>query len=63
MRTGHLSVTQGKRVIVWLRDGSRLVDHFVAKRTNYVELRAHGRVNCALIRTISIYKGNTSMWS
>ena len=54
---GHTSVRQGKRVIVLLRSGEKLIDVFMGKKSSYIELRDAGKIDRNLIRTIGIYKG------
>jgi len=39
---GHTAARRGKRVLVILRDGTRLVDRFEERNDRQVRLREHG---------------------
>lgn len=57
MRTGHLSVQQGKRVKVHLRDGSNFVAKFKERSDRVIEFYDHAPINTIKVRTLSISKG------
>ncbi len=57
MKTGHLSVRQGKRVVIHKRDGSKVVAKFKERGNNWVEFYELGRIPTVEIRTLSIAKG------
>lgn len=52
----HLSVRQGKRVKVLLRDGSEFIDKFIESKSKYVIFQ-NRQVNNNKIRSMIIYKG------
>ena len=62
MRTGHLSVQPGKRVMVHMRDGTKVVGKFVERKSNKVtiiqDIGWPITLSTDKIRTISIYKEN-----
>ena len=57
MKTGHLSVRQGKRVVIHFRDATKKVAKFKERGSNYVEFYELGRIPTVEIRTLSIAKG------
>ena len=54
---GHLHVSRGKRVIVHLRDGSKIEARFKEHRDRMLLFVDHPPVATKLVRTISIAKG------
>lgn len=58
--TGHLSVQQGKRVMVHMRNGQKFIGKFKERKATYVTLQLDAQSDMAIpthdIRTISIYK-------
>lgn len=67
--TGHLSVQPGKKVIVHMRSGDKLIGKFIERKSSKVVIDAKiGIGDVAIpftiptdhIRTISIYKGETN---
>lgn len=63
--TGHMSAPKGTKVIVHMRDGSKIVGKYFEKQSRYVaiEIDEHNSqlIPTAKIRTISIYKPNTKI--
>jgi hypothetical protein len=57
MALGHTGVQRGKRVLVILKSGERLIDHFKYRNDLAVFLREAGRVEKERMRSLSIYKG------
>ena len=56
-RAPHTRVHKGKKVLVLLRDGTRLVDKFQAYTSTTIVLSAHGAVAKADLRSMSIVRG------
>ena len=56
-RAPHTRVHKGKKVLVLLRDGTRLVDRFHAYTSTTIVLSAHGVVAKADLRSMSIVRG------
>lgn len=56
MRTGHLSVQQGKRVLVLMRDGNHILAKFKQRKGRFIEFFDHESIRSNLIRTLSLYK-------
>lgn len=54
--TGHLSVRQGKRVLVLARDGRHFIAKFKARKARTVEFYDHDPVATVDVRTLSLYK-------
>ena len=56
-RAPHTRVHKGKKVLVLLRDGTRLVDTFQAYTSTTIVLDAYGAVAKADLRSMSIMRG------
>lgn len=56
MPLGHTAAHRGKRVLVILRDGTRLVDRFEERNDRQVRLRKHGWIDKEDLRSLSIYR-------
>jgi hypothetical protein len=56
-RAPHTRVHKGKKVLVLLRDGTRLVDKFQAYTSTTIVLDAYGAVAKADLRSMSIVRG------
>ena len=56
-RAPHTRVHKGKKVLVLLRDGTRLVDKFQAHTSTTIVLDAYGAVAKADLRSMSIVRG------
>ena len=56
-RAPHTRVHKGKKVLVLLRDGTRLVDRFHAYTSTTIVLSAHGAVAKADLRSMSLVRG------
>jgi len=56
-RTPHTRVHKGKKVLVLLRDGTRLVDRFQASTATAIVLAEHGAVAKVALRSMSIVRG------
>jgi hypothetical protein len=56
-RAPHTRVHKGKKVLVLLRDGTRLVDQFHAYTSTTIVLYAYGAVAKADLRSMSIVRG------
>lgn len=60
MRTsGHMSVQQGKRVVVWMRDGTKFIAQFKEHKSRYIIFFDHRSVRKEAVSTLSLHKGNT----
>jgi len=58
--TGHLSVKQGKRVLVHMRSGAKIVARFKQRRARSVEFYDHDPILSNAISTLSIYRATNS---
>ena len=56
MRTGHTSAPRGSKVIVHMRDGSKLIGKFLKTVDNKIYVENHEPFMSAKIRTMSIYR-------
>jgi hypothetical protein len=56
-RAPHTRVHKGKKVLVLLRDGTRLVDKFQTYTSTTIVLYEHGAVAKADLRSMSIVRG------
>lgn len=57
MRIGHTTVRRNKRVMVFMRDGSKIIDRFLSSDDDAVYLKEHGRILKRKLRSVAIYKG------
>lgn len=57
MRLGHTAVHKGKRVLVILRDDTRIEDYFLERKPPYIWLKNYGRLHIGDIRSFKIFKG------
>lgn len=55
-RAGHLSVQQGRRVLVIMRSGDHIKAKFKERKGRYIHFYDHDSITTAEIRTISLYK-------
>lgn len=54
--TGHLSVQQGKQVLIHLKSGEKLTKRFKERKSNFVLFEDGTKIKTGLISTLSIYK-------
>jgi hypothetical protein len=59
--TIHTSTYKGKRVYVVLKTGEKFVDKFVDKKSGYVVLAEKGKIRKASIKTMTIFRNQTSV--
>lgn len=55
MPLGHTGTYRGKKVLVILKTGERIVDHFYERTKTHVILRERGKIHKEKIRVFSIY--------
>ncbi len=55
-KQGHFSIQQGKKVILYFKDGYKKIVKFKEKKGNYIITFDKERIPIKLLRTISIYK-------
>ena len=53
----HTSFRQGKRILIILKDGGRIVDKCMGNKSGCLIMQREGRVSLSKIRSASIYKG------
>jgi hypothetical protein len=53
---GHSGVYRGKRVLVTLRSGEKIVDKFLDQGSSHIELFEYGRISKREIVNLTIYK-------
>lgn len=56
MGLGHTGCHTGKRVLVTLRDGTKIIDKFVDRTKSFIILEREGRIHKKRLRNFSIYK-------
>lgn len=56
-RAVHSSVRKGKRVVVLLRDGTRILDRFVERTDRWIVLEKHGRIAKEDLRSLILDRG------
>ena len=52
----HTEFRKGQRVIVIFKDGRKLVDKYLQKRSGFVVLKESGSVKLSEVRQISIFR-------
>lgn len=52
----HRAVYHGHKVLIKMRDGRKIVDHFEDARSKYVVLRQCGRINYKDMKTLTLWK-------
>lgn len=57
MLIGHTSVHKNKKVMVRFRDGRKVLDRFLDKKSGFIFFKKLGKVRVNEIRTLSFYKG------
>jgi hypothetical protein len=56
MKCAHTRFSKGKRLLVTLRDGTRIIDDFVEARSKFIVLRKTGRVMREDLKNVQIPK-------
>lgn len=59
--TPHTSCRKGKRVVVTLQDGTRIIDKFVERKGKGIVLEEKGFVRGREIRAFTIYRGQSKL--
>lgn len=54
--TLHTSTFKGKRILIVMKDGSKIVDKFKDKKTHYILTECHGKIPIKLIKAMTICK-------
>lgn len=54
---GHTTARRGKRIVLILHDGTRLVDKLVERRARHYVFERAGKVDASAIRSFSIARG------
>lgn len=58
-KQGHLTVRSGKRVMVHLNNGDKIIAKFKEKHSRFITFFDYEDILISEIRTISIHKGKT----
>lgn len=58
MKCPHTAVRTGKRVLVILRDGAKIIDRFVETSKQGVHLKERGIINLRDVKSMSIWRNN-----
>ena len=56
MRTPHLSVRQGKRIMIKLKQGGTIIAKFQERKGKYIFLTDGRKIRAVLIKSLKIYK-------
>ncbi len=54
--TLHTSTNKGKRILIILKDGRKIVDKFKDKKSGYIITEEHGKISTSLVKSMTIYK-------
>ena len=52
----HSTVSRGKRILVILHDGTRMVDKFLDRGNGWILLHEHGKIKLEDIRCVTIWR-------
>ena len=52
----HSAVSRGKRVLIVLHDGTRIVDKFLDKGNGWILLTEHGKIKLEDVRCMTIWR-------
>ncbi|NBV42554.1 hypothetical protein EBR96_07285 [bacterium] len=58
--TLHTSTYKGKRILIILKDGQKLIGKFKDKKSGYVITEEHGRIATGQIKAMTICKGGAA---
>ena len=59
--SAHTAFRKGQRVILTLKDGTRILDHYDEPEGRFVRLRRHGRIKRCRIRAMTVYRGQQGL--
>ncbi|MDB4575398.1 hypothetical protein N9112_00380 [bacterium] len=59
----HRTFYRGKKILVRLKDGKKLVDHYVGKTAKHIILKKNGKILTKQIASTTIYREGDSKWS
>ena len=54
--TLHTSTYKGKRILIILNDGTKLIGKFKDKKSGAVYTEEHGRIPTSMMKAMTIYK-------
>ncbi len=54
--TLHTSTYKGKRILIILKDGTKLIGKFKDKKSGYVITEEHGKISTSTIKAMTICK-------
>ena len=55
--TLHTSTYKGKRILIILKDGTKIVDKFKDKKSGMIITEKHGKIRTDTVKAMTIYKG------
>ncbi len=54
--TLHTSTYKGKRILIILKDGTKIIDKFKDKKSGFVIVEEYGKISTSLIKAMTICK-------
>lgn len=54
--TLHTSTYKGKRILIILKDGTKIVDKFKDKKSGWIITENHGKFSTNQVKAMTIYK-------
>lgn len=54
--TLHTSTYKGKRILIILKDGTKIVDKFKDKKSGMIITENHGKIRTNTVKAMTIYK-------
>lgn len=57
--TLHTSTYKGKRILIILKDGTKIIDKFKDKKSGYVYTENNGKISTKIMKAMTIYKDVT----
>jgi hypothetical protein len=58
--TLHTSTYKGKKILIILKDGTKIIDRFKDKKSGTIITENHGKIKTSLVKAMTIYKGDSS---
>lgn len=59
--TLHTSTYKGKRILIILKDGQKIVDKFKDKKSGWIITEEYGKISTKLVKSMTIYKAGVDV--
>lgn len=54
--TLHTSTYKGKRILIILKNGDKLIGKFKDKKSGFIITEEHGKISTSLVKAMTLYK-------